>query len=124
MSINKKLLQYAEHKGISQRKFTASLDLSEGVLRRGKNIGSGYLIRIREKYPDLSMDWLLFDEGGMIKREGVGDSIRDQAQNDCMERLINTQNQLIKVQDKLLIANKTIHELSEKKLISKESSGG
>ncbi len=124
MSINKKLLQYAEHKGISQRKFTASLDLSEGVLRRGKNIGSGYLIRIREKYPDLSMDWLLFDEGGMIKREGVGDSIRNQVQSDCMERLVETQNQLIKVQDKLLIANKTIHELSEKKLISKESSGG
>ncbi len=124
MSINKKLLQYAEHKGISQRKFTASLDLSEGVLRRGKNIGSGYLIRIREKYPDLSMDWLLFDEGGMIKREGVGDSIRNQVQSYCMERLVETQNQLIKVQDKLLIANKTIHELSEKKLISKESSGG
>jgi len=124
MSVNQKLLQYAEHKGISQRKFTASLGLSEGVLRRGKNIGSGYLIRIREKYPDLNMDWLLFDEGGMIKKEGVGDSVRDQVQNDCMERLVETQNQLIKVQDQLLKANKTIHEFSEKKLVSKESNGG
>jgi hypothetical protein len=66
MTVNEKLLQYAEYKGISQRGFTNSLNLSEGVLRKGKNIGSGYLNQIREKYHDLNMNWLLFDEGEMI----------------------------------------------------------
>lgn len=66
MNINKNILQYAKSKDISQRKFTASLGLAEGVLRRGKNIGSGYLTRIRKKYPDLNMNWVLFDEGEMI----------------------------------------------------------
>lgn len=66
MSVNKKLLQYAEYKRISQRKFTISLGLSEGVLRKGKNLGSGYLKVIKEKYHDLNMNWLLFDEGNMI----------------------------------------------------------
>lgn len=66
MSVNQKLLQYAEHKEISQRKFTASLGLSEGVLRKGKNVGSGCLKKIKEKYHDLNMNWLLFDEGNMI----------------------------------------------------------
>ena len=65
-SVNQKLLQYAEYKGISQRKFTKSLGLSEGVLRKGKNLGSGYLKRIKEKYHDLNMDWLLYDEGEML----------------------------------------------------------
>lgn len=66
ISVNQKLLQYAEHKEISQRKFTASLGLSEGVLRKGKNVGSGCLKKIKEKYHDLNMNWLLFDEGNMI----------------------------------------------------------
>lgn len=67
MTVNEKLLQYAEYKGISQRKFTKSLGLSEGVLRKGKNIGSGYLNRVKEKYHDLNMSWLLYDEGEMIQ---------------------------------------------------------
>lgn len=65
-TVNQKLLQYAEYKGISQRKFTQSLGLSEGVLRKGKNLGSGYLKRIKEKYLDLNMNWLLYDEGEML----------------------------------------------------------
>jgi hypothetical protein len=71
MTVNEKLLQYAEYKGISQRKFTRSLNLSEGVLRKGKNIGSGYLNQIKEKYHDLNMNWLLFDEGDMILDQNV-----------------------------------------------------
>ena len=65
-TVNQKLLQYAEYKGLSQRQFTKSLGLSEGVLRKGKNLGSGYLKRIKEKYHDLNMNWLLYDEGQMI----------------------------------------------------------
>lgn len=65
-TVNQKLLQYAENKGISQRKFTQSLGLAEGVLRKGKNIGSGYLKRIKEKYHDLNMSWLLYNEGEML----------------------------------------------------------
>ncbi len=35
---------------------------------RGNNIGSGYLKVIKTNYPDLNMDWLLYDEGPMIKK--------------------------------------------------------
>lgn len=69
MSINKKLIQYIDYKHISQRQFTAKCKLSEGVLRRGKNIGSGYLKAIKTNYPDLNMNWLLFDEGNMLLQE-------------------------------------------------------
>lgn len=66
MNVNDKLLQYLDFKGLSQRQFTQSLSMAEGVLRRGKNIGSGYLARIRRNYPDLNLNWVLFDEGEMI----------------------------------------------------------
>ena len=68
MNINEKIIQYIDFKGISQRQFTAKCKLSEGVLRRGNNIGSGYLKVIKTNYPDLNMDWLLYDEGPMIKK--------------------------------------------------------
>jgi len=72
MSINEKLIQYLEHKGISQRKFTINLKIAEGILRGGKNIGSGYLKRIKRFCPDLNMNWLLFDEGNMLLTEENG----------------------------------------------------
>jgi len=59
-------MQYLDYKGVSQREFTRNCDMSEGVLRRGKNIGSGYLKKIKTKYPDLNMSWVLFDSGEMI----------------------------------------------------------
>lgn len=69
MNINEKLIAYLDFKGISQRKFTMDLKMAEGVLRSGKNIGSGYLKRIKIYCPDLNINWLLFDEENMI----VGD---------------------------------------------------
>lgn len=75
MNINNKLLTYLEFKGISQRKFTANCKLSEGVLRGGNNLGSGYLKIIKQNYPDLNMDWLLFDKGNMIVDDEIGNTI-------------------------------------------------
>jgi hypothetical protein len=69
MNINKKIIQYIDSKELSQREFTKKCGLSEGVLRRGNNIGSGYLKTIKTIYPDLNMNWLLFDEGNMLLEE-------------------------------------------------------
>ena len=66
MNINKKIIQFIDSKGISQRQFTLQCNMSEGVLRRGNNIGSGYLKIIKTNYPELNMNWLLFDEGEML----------------------------------------------------------
>ena len=113
MSTNKKLLEYAEYKGLSQRKFTNSLNLSEGVLRKGKNIGSGYLKRIKEKYPDLNLHWLLFDEGEMIldQRSKVNESAEEyQKSLMALERL---EMELEHVKELLLAKNETIQVLKE-----------
>ena len=69
MNINKKIIQYLDFKKVSQREFTLKCKMSEGVLRRGKNIGSGYLLLVKTNYPDLSMKWLLFNEGDMLLPE-------------------------------------------------------
>ena len=66
MTINQKILQYIEYKGIRQRKFTMNCRLSEGTLRAGKSMGADKMIKIRRKHPDLNMNWVLFDEGEML----------------------------------------------------------
>ena len=100
-SVNQKLLQYAEYKGISQRKFTQSLGLSEGVLRKGKNLGSGYLKNIKEKYHDLNMNWLLYDEGEMILKfrnmaaEGGSEYGKDCSKCEKLEKELESTRKLL-----------------------------
>jgi len=110
MNVNKKILQYLEYKEISQRKFTATCRLSEGVLRGGKNIGSGYLLVIKQNYPDLNMNWLLFDEGNMLltdvsmvnesqelyKNEGSNLEILKNELKNC-EKLLVAKNETIQI---------------------------
>lgn len=57
---------FIDHLDISQRKFTRLCGLSEGVLRRTRSVGVESLIKIKETYPLLNLDWLMFDNGDMI----------------------------------------------------------
>jgi len=106
MNINEKIIQYLEYKDISQRKFTISLKMGEGVLRGGKNIGSGYLKRIKIFYPDLSMNWLLFDEGNMLLSE-------ENAVNDDAEIYIKEANNVEILKNELENAKKLLEAKNE-----------
>lgn len=66
MTSKEKIIQYLRFKGVSQRKFSLKTGLSEGFLRSGKDIGLDKVPKIRDNYPDLNMNWLIFDEGEMI----------------------------------------------------------
>jgi len=66
MSSKEKILAYLAHKEISQRKFSLKTGLSEGILRAGKDLGVDKMSVIKEHYPDLNMDWLIYDEGNML----------------------------------------------------------
>jgi len=66
MTTKEKIIKYLKDKGISQDKFSRKCNLSSGFLRTGKHIGSEKLKIIRDNYPDLNMNWLLYDEGNML----------------------------------------------------------
>lgn len=127
MNINDKIINYLDYKGVSQRQFTSLCKLSEGVLRRGKNIGSGYLKVIKTNYPDLNMNWLLFDEGEMIKKQKLEEDdlafsynleIEEQRVNEMEgmynDELLMLQRKLIETQEELIKAKQNIIELKEK----------
>ena len=62
-----RLLEFIAHKGISQRQFYLTCDLSTGFLTKGKSIGSENLRKISESYPDISLEWLIRGIGNMLK---------------------------------------------------------
>lgn len=69
MGIKKRLRQYADYKIISHRKFSLIIGKSEKFLASDGEIQSDVFIKIRKHFPDLSLIWLLFDEGEMIVSE-------------------------------------------------------
>ena len=122
MNINKKILQYLEIKGVSQRKFSLMTSTSDGLLRKGGNISSEKLIVIRNKFPDLNMNWLLFNDGEMLLQEETGlnkpvaQPVTSPLQTNCMEQLIQTQQQLIKAQNEIINLTNQLKTPIEKKV--------
>ncbi len=109
MSINKKIIQYLDYKHISQINFSKTMGLSEGILRKSNYLGSKYLKKLRSIYPDLNMDWLLFDEGNMIidLPEGtVSEPYSNYKKNNkgCGDEVILLQKKLLETQEKLIDA--------------------
>ena len=105
--------------------------LSEGVLRRGNNIGSGYLKAIKTNYPDLNMDWLLYDEGPMIKKASekesdysfsyeleVQDITLNDPENPYSNDIIDLHKKLIATQEDLIATKQKLIDL-QSKLIQK-----
>lgn len=70
MSSKEKILQYLSIKGISIYRFEKDTGISNGSLKSGKEFGTSKLKNIRDKYPDINMDWLIYDEGEMFKSDG------------------------------------------------------
>lgn len=122
MTVNEKIIQYLNYKGISQRSFTIKCSLSDGVLRKNKGLGSIYLKQIRLNYPDLNFNWVLFDEEEMIVKDGYNlnqprnivleqSTVYETMESNCKEQLFILQKKVITLQDKLLKSNEKIEEL-------------
>lgn len=60
---------YLENQGISKNKFYQTTGLSVGFLDSGNSLGVDKVKIIINKYPTLSLRWLVLDEGEMIVNE-------------------------------------------------------
>lgn len=67
MTTKEKIIKYLEHNNISKRDFYRQTGLSNGFLDSGKHIGSDNIKIIVDNYRDLNLEWLVMDEGEMIK---------------------------------------------------------
>lgn len=66
MTDKEKIKQFLEYKGESKRRFYKKTSLSNSFLESGVSFGVDKLRIIANNYKDLSIEWLLFDEGEMV----------------------------------------------------------
>ena len=64
--MKEKLREYADLKNISHRNFSLALGKSDKFIDTKGSLNSEIIPIIRKKFPDLNMNYLLFDEGEII----------------------------------------------------------
>ena len=70
MSIKDRIREYCQVKGLSIRQFEIQSNMSNGyVSSMRKGLGAEKLENVLRAFPDLSREWLLYDEGEMIKKD-------------------------------------------------------
>lgn len=66
-TIQERILEYLEFKGITPYRFCKDLGLSMGYLDKKGAIGTDKYLKIIEYYSDLSPEWVLMEKGKMIR---------------------------------------------------------
>lgn len=69
MTIKEKIQKYIDFKGISVYRLEADAGLSKGYWGKTKSISAEVAMKISRVYSDMSTEWLLRDNGEMIRSE-------------------------------------------------------
>jgi len=65
--IKTRILDFIAFKDVSKYFFTNEIGVNKSYLNQGNDVGSGVLEKIAEKFPELSIEWLVTGNGSMIK---------------------------------------------------------
>ncbi len=57
MYTKEKIHQYAEFKKITLFEFEKKAGISSGTMRKGKDFGASLVVKIRNNFPDLNINW-------------------------------------------------------------------
>lgn len=78
MSIKERLKIFIKHCGLSISAFEKSISASTGYVNNmTKSIGADKLDLIAEKYPQLNLSWLRFEEGEMLKIDFIQEEVSE-----------------------------------------------
>ncbi len=89
MNEKEKIKKYLEYISLSKNQFYAITGFSMGFLDKGKSIGADKVKIIINAFPELSINWLILDEGEMIKNDGnlkgnlIGNLIKKEPQKNA-----------------------------------------
>lgn len=79
-NIKERILQLAAIKENSIRKFCAKIGISSTNFAPNvinKDVGVNVLINIFSQYPDINIDWLLFEKGDMLKGSEIINNVSE-----------------------------------------------
>ncbi len=109
MSEKEKLKQFLKTQRIPFSTFTSEVGVSQGFLNSGSSLGVDKLKMILIKYPQLSLDWLLFNKGDMVVHEKTDLEI---SLEDRLERIEKSISNLVSLNSKKKIIDELKSELT------------
>lgn len=68
MTITDRIKKVIEYYGVSTRQFEINVGVSNAYFSNTKEPGREILLKILNAYPDISANWLLFEDGEMFKK--------------------------------------------------------
>lgn len=71
LNSKERILHYIERKNISKNKFYTLTGVSNGVLDKKSELSISTIEKICSTFPDLSLDWILFEKGEMLRQNTV-----------------------------------------------------
>ncbi|MBN2787399.1 MAG: helix-turn-helix transcriptional regulator [Paludibacteraceae bacterium] len=70
--IKDRLKEFLEHLGMGQNKFEAHVGIANGyIASKSITMSSDILEKIKAKYPELDIDWLITGDGEMLIKEST-----------------------------------------------------
>jgi len=113
MSINKRVAQYLRLKDITLRQLSAMSGVSGSTISRfcnGGAISSNHLQHILQVCDDLSLDWLFYGKGPMLKSEAGTEAIP--GEDTLLMEALAEKDRVISERDKVISErDQTIREL-------------
>lgn len=110
MTLKDRLLQYIRYKNMPIKQFEEKSNLSNGyVSSMRKGLGTEKLENVLNAFPDLNRNWLLYEEGDMLKAETIKETPADSV---SMPREVF--DQITRLTETVLSQQRTIETLSKK----------
>lgn len=96
--------------GLGRNKFEDQVGIANGYLSsKSSSVTSDALEKIKEKYPDLNVDWLITGEGDMIIDNSEEDVVvKDQFTNEYSNEKKYYEDRIKDLEDKLKIKDEVI----------------
>lgn len=87
--MKEKLREYCDFTGISYRKFCLEIGKSDKFITTNGGFNSEIIPIIRNKFPNLNINWLIFDEGEMILSSEKKDLVAEEPAEYKTQKLKN-----------------------------------
>jgi len=99
MTINDRIKIFCKEKGISERQMAIKSGLHEGFLRKGKNLNSDNLAKVKKAYPELNIHWVFYGEGNsIIKPQAVNEPNSPYGNTQTIDDIVDSKINSVKVE--------------------------
>lgn len=105
MTVIERIRAYADAKHLCYSKVENDLGKAKSYLSQVKNMSSDVLVRAAERYPDLSMEWVVRGVGQMLLTDKPQDKTLERKIELLTERLVQAQKRIIELEIELEARN-------------------